>query len=301
MPYQTRGAAPAPQARQGISGGCRAIAAAILALSAIASSPPGAAADEGLPIFDTHVHYSQAAWQTFDPATVIAMMDAANVPRALVSSTPDDGTLRLYGEYADRFVPILRPYHGDLTAGNWFRDPRVGDYLAARLRHGIYRGLGEFHLFDEGAVATPAVRRVIALAVARDIVLHVHSGSGPVRALFDIEPRLKILWAHAGMIEPAPVVGELLDRYPRLWTELSFRAADIAPDGRLDPAWRELFLRHPERFMIGTDTYINARWAVYPELLEEHRRWLAQLPREVAAAIAHRNAAREFGAWRHGN
>jgi hypothetical protein len=274
---------------------CRALGVALLALIAGPPGQPGAAAEEPLPIFDTHVHYSQAAWAALDSAAVIALLDAADVPRALVSSTPDDGTLRLYRADPSRFVPVLRPYRGTVHAGNWVDDPNIASYLAGRLARGNYRGIGEFHLFDEAAAATPSVRAVIELAATRNIALHVHAGAGPVRALFAIEPRLKILWAHAGMSEPAHVVADMLARYSRLWTEVSFRAADIAPNGRLDPAWGALFRRYPERFMIGTDTYVNARWAAYTELIDEHRQWLRQLPREDAEAIAHGNATREFG------
>jgi hypothetical protein len=98
------------------------------------------------------------------------------------------------------------------------------------------------------------------------------------------------------MSTPPEVVGELLDRHARLWAEVSFRGADIAPGGRLDEAWRALFLRHPDRFMIGTDTYVTGRWDTYGALVEEHRRWLAQLPGEVARAIAYGNAVARFGA-----
>ena len=48
--------------------------------------------------------------------------------------------------------------------------------------------------------------------------------------------------------------------------------------------------------MVGTDTYATGRWDAYGDLIEEHRRWLAQLPRDVAEAIAWGNAARLFGA-----
>ena len=46
-----------------------------------------------LPIFDTHIHYSQPDWQVFTPERILAILDRAGVRRALVSSTPDDGTL----------------------------------------------------------------------------------------------------------------------------------------------------------------------------------------------------------------
>ena len=274
--------------------------AAVMALAAVALWAPSLGADDRLPIFDTHVHYSEDAWASHGPRAIREILDAANVPRALVSSTPDDGTLMLYREDADRFVPILRPYRSRADLSGWVRDASMLSTIAQRLQHGIYRGIGEFHLFDASDASTPQLKQLAAMAVERDIVLHVHSGAGPVHALFAIEPNLKILWAHAGMSTPPVEVGELLDRYPRLWAELAFRAGDVAPGGRLDPVWRDLLLRHPDRFMIGTDTYVGSRWDAYRELVDEHRRWLAQLPRDVAEAIAYRNAAREFGAGKRG-
>ncbi len=225
-----------------------------------------------------------------------AKLEQANVPRALVSSTPDDGTLMLHRHEPARFQPVLRPYRAGADLSGWYRDRQVPGYLAKRLESGIYRGIGEFHLADDSAAETPEIRRLVELAMARQIMVHVHSGPGPVEALFAIEPRLTILWAHAGMSTPPAGVGALLDRYSRLSAELAFRDGDIAPAGRLDPAWRALFLRHHDRFMIGTDTYITERWAVYGELIDAHRRWLAALPPDVAAAIAYRNAVRLFGA-----
>lgn len=271
-----------------------------VALAAMALSAPVVAAEKMLPIFDTHVHYSQEAWRTFSPSAILDKLTAAGVARALVSSTPDDGTLKLYREDKERIVPILRPYRDGADMDRWFRDRGVIDYVAGRLGRGIYRGIGEFHLLYESEARTPEIRRLIRMAVARDIVLHVHSGAPPVRALFAIEPKLKVLWAHAGMAAPPGMIRRLLERYPLLWTELSFRAEDIAPDGRLDPAWRQLFLDHPGRFMVGTDTYINGRWEIYSGLVEEHRRWLALLPRKVAKAIAHGNAVKLFGAGGRG-
>jgi predicted TIM-barrel fold metal-dependent hydrolase len=226
---------------------------------------------------------------------VFELLDAAGVEWALVSSTPDDGTLRLRRHNARRVVPELRPYHGDLHAGNWHRSPETVGYLETRLKNGFYRGIGEFHLHDDDDAKTPTMQRVAALAIANDIPIHVHSGAGPVSALFGLEPNLKILWAHAGFVEPANVVADMLDRYERLTAEVSFRAHDIAPGGKLSEAWQNLFARHPDRFMIGSDTYFNDRWASYGSLIDEHRNWLDQLPRETAEAIAYGNAARVFG------
>jgi hypothetical protein len=252
-------------------------------------------AEAPMPIFDTHVHYSQAAWEAHPPAAVVRALQAAGVPRALVSSTPDDGSLTLVRADARRFVPMLRPYRGAVNSGNWTSDPELGAYLEGRLKAGQYAGIGEFHLFDPALVNTPQVKRVIELAVERGIYLYIHSDARPVRALYAAEPRLKILWAHAGMSEPPNVVAEMLERYPSLVTELSFRAGDVAPGGQLAAAWRALFMNHAQRLMVGTDTYVTSRWDGYGAIVEEHRRYLAQLPREVAEAIAWRNAARLFG------
>ena len=279
---------------------CKPVLSAFAAvLLAVVLSAPGAApgtAEQRLPIFDTHAHYSRDAWAPYPAARILEILSAAGVPRALVSSTPDDGTLTLYRAAPGRVVPILRPYRSRADMGDWFARDAVMDYVIERLDRGLHKGIGEFHLWSATEAGTPQMRKLAALAVSRGLILHVHAGAAPIRALFEIEPNLKILWAHAGMGAPPEVVGELLDRYANLRTELSFRAGDVAPGGRLDPAWRALLLRHNDRFMIGTDTYVTARWDAYRGLVEEHRAWLAQLPPAAARAIAYGNAVREFGA-----
>ncbi len=254
-----------------------------------------ARAEERLAIFDTHVHYSRTAWEVYSPAVVENLLKAAHVVRALVSSSPDDGTLALHRHNATLFVPELRPYREGVGGGNWSRDTATPAYLAERLKRGIYKGIGEFHLWDAGDARGPVLKKVARLAVARNILLHVHAGAAPVSALFGIEPRLRILWAHAGMVTPPEQVGSMLDRYENLWAELSFREGGILAGERLDPAWRKVLTAHPSRFMIGTDTYTNSRWEVYGSLVAAHRAWLKRLPRKIAAAIAHGNATRVFG------
>lgn len=255
-----------------------------------------AVAQDRLPIIDTHVHYSQPAWSVHAPEAVFRAFDAAGVACAVVSSSPDDGTLTLHRLAPQRVVPMLRPYREGVGSSNWFADAATPSYLEERLARGSYKGIGEFHLFNEAAASTPVVRRVVELAVARDIFVYVHSGVGPVRVLLSTDPRLKVFWAHAGMSESPETVAEILGRHSRVWTEVSFRAGEIGGDGGLAPAWRTLFLRYTDRVMIGTDTYVTGRWDDYGRLIEEHRRWLGHLPRAAAEQIAWRNAVRLFGA-----
>ena len=86
---------------------------------------------------------------------------------------------------------------------------------------------------------------------------------------------------------------EWLERHPTLVGELSYRY-DVTSDGGMTDAWRELFVRHPGRFLLGSDTWINDRWSRYGEIVAIYRSWLAQLPRDVAEAIAHGNGERLF-------
>jgi hypothetical protein len=256
-------------------------------------SPVPAQPQQEIPIFDTHIHYNQPDWAVYPPEAILKIFDRAGVRRALVSSTPDDGTLRLYEKAPARIAPELRPYRSQGDMGSWYRDPAVLAYVEERLKRGIYKGIGEFHLFG-GQANTPQIRRIVELAVEKSLFLHAHSDEAAVEELFALNQKVKILWAHAGMTSGPDAIGRLLDRYPTLWAELATRT-DMASGGRLDPAWRALFLRHPDRIMVGTDTWITSRWAELPGYLAQTRAWLQQLPLEVAEKVAFRNAERLFG------
>jgi hypothetical protein len=254
--------------------------------------PPGAAQD--LPLFDAHIHYSEADWAVLTPDQILALLDRAGVRRALVSSTPDDGTLKLYDQAPQRIVPFLRPYRNREDMLTWHRDPAVQAYVEARLTRSIYKGIGEFHLSTPDQAEAPVVKRCAELAAQHQLFLHAHVDDTTVEKLLQDHPQVKILWAHAGMSASATTVSRLLDRFQYLWVELAMRL-DVAPGGRLDPEWRAVFLRHPERFMVGTDTWVTSRWGMLVEGMQTVRGWLDELPREVAEQIAYRNGERLFG------
>ena len=77
--------------------------------------------------------------------------------------------------------------------------------------------------------------------------------------------------------------------------ELSYRPGLTDSTGGLSAEWKALLTAHSERFLIGSDTWINARWAGYEGLMNEARRWLADLPEPAARRIAWENGARLFG------
>jgi hypothetical protein len=257
------------------------VAAALLGLA-------GPATADDLPIVDAHLHYSQNSWQDYAPAAVLLLLDQAGVRRAFVSSTPDDGTVRLYEAAPDRIVPVLRPYRQAGELSSWHQDPTVVPYLEQRLARPIYRGIGEFHLMGAEA-RSPIVRQVAELAGRHGLFLHCHCDAAAAEILVGLVPGVRVLWAHAGMSSGPDEVSRLVGVSADLLVELALRS-DVAPGGQLDPAWRDLFLRHADRFMVGTDTWVSSRWAGYVEVQNDARTWLRQLPPEVARRLATENA-----------
>lgn len=250
---------------------------------------------KSVPIFDAHIHYKQPAWGPYPPATVIEMMDRSGVAMALVSSTPDSGTIRLWKFAKNRIVPELRPYHGTVGSSNWTKAPDILKYMRERLDAYPHEGIGEFHIHTIDTKDEPLLSAVAQMAKARGIVIHIHSGAEPVRLFYRLEPSLTIIWAHAGMTEPAKVVGEMMAAYPTLYADTSYRENDILQsDGTIDPAWREVIERYATRFMVGSDTWVNSQWDAYSDLIDINRRWLSHFPRKTAELIAYKNAARLF-------
>ena len=138
-------------------------------------------------------------WSSYSPDAILALFDKTGVRWAFVSSTPDDGTVRLYDKAPDRIVPVLRPYRTRADMGTWTTDASGIEELLRRY------------------------------------------------------PQVRWLWAHAGLGEPFEVVARVVDRNPALMSELSLKS-EVATNGKLDPRWKDLFLRYPDRVMVGTDT-----------------------------------------------
>ena len=137
------------------------------------------------------------------------------------------------------------------------------------------------------------VEQTVRLAIAGNLVLHAHSDEEAVRRLFAVDGRARVLWAHAGF-SSADRVKAMMERYPNLWVEFAIRG-DVASAGMLQADWRDLVLAYPDRFLVGTDTYIISRWQSLAEIMGEVRSWLLKLPPEVGEKLAYRNALKLFG------
>ena len=212
---------------------------------------------------------------------------------AIVSSTPDDGTLRLHEKAPGRIVPVLRPYRTRADMGTWTTDTSIVPYVQERLKWAVYKGLGEFHLTAAQA-ADAVVRELAALGAQHGLFLYGHTDAAGIGELLRLYPTVRWLWAHAGLGEPLEVVARVADWNPALMIELSLKS-EVAANGKLDPRWKELFLRHPDRFMVGTDTWVTSQWDRFAQIQTSLRAWLGQLPRDVAEKIAYRNAQKFVG------
>ena len=283
-------------------------AAFILAAFAV----PGFAADYAGPLFDTHLHYNEEAWNgnsgPHSPADVLARMQRNGVKAVVANSRPNDGTKSLAAMADTRkagvtVVPFIRLYRNRADYDNWFRDESIYEMVLAEFARGVagdqagpYKGIGEFHLYDSANANGPVAKKLMQFAAKNKLAVLAHVDDTAIDLLMAHAPDARLVWAHTG-IGGAPVarVDALLGKYPQLMGELSYRPGLTCEEGKLCPEWRALLLKHPGRFMIGSDTWVNQRWLYYDELMKGYRAWLGDLPPDVARKIAWGNAAGIYG------
>jgi hypothetical protein len=267
----------------------------LLVIGALAAFVAAPARAQELPIFDAHMHYNQEPNPYYSLDKVLETFKRNNVTGILATSRPNKGTHQLMAAKAPGLwvVPFIRPYKIRADIQTWFDDPAIFGLIEEEFRRGYYRGIGEFHLSGQSA-ATDWVKKTVDFAVAKDLYLHCHCDEEALLILYRHNARARIIWAHTGFSTPPARVAELLEKYQALWPELSYRSG-ITQGGALSAEWRDLFTRYSDRFLLGSDTWINERWASYDDTMREYRGWLKQLPLAQAQRIAHGNAERLFG------
>jgi hypothetical protein len=247
------------------------------------------------PVFDAHVHYNLDIGRPVSVERVFELWREAGIRGVLLTSRPNDGTRELLEKAPAEFktVAFVRPYVTMADVQTWFRDPAIYAMVERELTRGIYTGIGEFHIFGRDA-DDEGFARFVRLAAQRKFWLHAHCDDYVIERIFALDPQARVIWAHTGMSTPESRIDELFARYPNLHGELSFRGG-ITVGGELSLEWRGLFDKYPDRFLLGSDTWINQRWIDYGSTMKGYRDWLAQLPAEQALRIAHGNAERIYG------
>jgi hypothetical protein len=299
---------------------CRKLRTGLAVAMALVGGAVGAADYSG-PLFDAHLHYNQETCvHTVPPAPcafsiedVLARMQRNGVRGILANSRPNDGTRALASAIETTraagvtVVPFVRLYRNRADYTNWFRDATirtmVQDELARGTPAGPFRGLGEFHLYQSADANGAVSVQLMKLAAERGLAILAHVDDDAidllmahVRSAVPTPTSFRLIWAHTGIGGTAVErVGALLAQYPQLMGELSYRPGLTCEGGQLCPAWRALILKYPDRFLIGSDTWVNARWERYDELMQGYRLWLGGLPADVAARVGWGNAAELFG------
>ena len=269
----------------------------IAALAALATAPLSAQAQQRIEIFDAHLHYNQEPKPFYSLDQVRDVFRRNGITGIIATSRPNKGTHELVdAKWPElKVVPFIRPYRMRSDIQTWFNDPTIFELIKEEYARGYYRGIGEFHIYGKSA-QSDWVKKMVDFAVERNLYLHAHCDEEALLILFRHNPKAKIIWAHTGFSVAPARVAELFDEHKdALWGELSYRGGITGGDGKLTSDWRNLFARYSDRFLLGSDTWINERWFGYDTIFKEYREWLAQLPSDQAQRIANGNALRLFG------
>ena len=245
------------------------------------------------PLFDAHLHYNAQDAEDFNPQQIMSILDRNSIQYAQVTGIPARLALELQQQAPARILPLLGVYRSPQDKETWVQDAGLPSRIETRLKQGSWRGIGELHLFARDR-HSPVFRRIIELAQHYRLPLMLHADPAVIDTVYEQAPGHPVIWAHAGTFPYPDLVADYLVRYPALRVDLSVRDERIAPGGMLRDDWYELFIRFPDRFMVGVDTYSPTRWHTYDEVAASIRGWLRELPADVATRLAHGNAAALF-------
>ena len=267
------------------------------------------AADYTGPLFDAHLHYNEEAAKGPHPLPdVLAKMQKSGVKAILANSRPNDGSKALAASPDTRkagvtVVPFIRLYRNRADYDNWFKDETIYEMVQTEFARGVagdqagpFKGIGEFHLYDSANANGPVAKKLMQFAAKNQLAVLAHVDDAAIDLLMAHALEARLIWAHTGIGGVAVErVDALFKKYPTLMGELSYRPGLTCEGGKLCPEWRTLLLKYPNRFMIGSDTWVNQRWQSYEDLMKGYRVWLGDLPADVAKKIGWSNGAELFG------
>jgi predicted TIM-barrel fold metal-dependent hydrolase len=276
-----------------------------LVLSLFLAGAPVWGADYNGPLIDAHSHLpSSTAIDAY-----VAAMKRHNVLKVVLL-----GVGGLQKEDTAWLTAASRKYPDRVVAGLPLPDPTSEDavsQLELQLDRGKPRVVGEVHMRQVGRRLIdrdpngPVFGRILD-TVGRfgvPIVIHYELTDQAETALdraLAAHRKSTVVLAHGGEGPPGRL-DRLLFRNPNLFVDLSGihfqRTPALATEtGPMDPGWKALIEKMPDRFMIGIDAYAARLFepAMLDRLFAWTRRILGELRPDVAARVAHANAVKLY-------
>jgi predicted TIM-barrel fold metal-dependent hydrolase len=265
---------------------------------------PAGAADYSGPLIDAHSHVPNDTVI----ATYVTAMKRHNIAKVLLL-----GVGGVQKDDSAWIASAATRYPDQVLMALPLADP-LADTASARLdeqlTRGRYRAVGEVHVRQvsrkiDRSPDSPAFGRVLETTARHKVPLVIHFElTDPAAAALGTalarHPTATVVLAHAGEGPPARVEA-LLARHPNLMVDLSGmhfqRKPALAPEtGPLDPQWKALIEKMPNRFMMGLDVWAARLFepALLDRLMKWTRRILGELSPAVAEQVAFKNAAKVY-------
>jgi len=276
-----------------------------LLVNVLISGAPVWGADYGGPLIDAHSHLPNAT--AID--AYVAAMKRHNVLKVVLL-----GVGGLQKEDTAWLTAAAKKYPDRVVAGLPLPDPTsesAASQLAIQLERGKPRVIGEVHMRQVGRRLIdrdpngPVFGKILDVAAKFEVPIVIHyeltdqAETALDRALA-AHRKSTIVLAHGGEGPPGRL-DRLLLRNPNLFIDLSGmhfqRTPALASEtGPIDPGWKALIEKMPDRFMMGMDVW--AARLFEPSMLDRlftwTRRMLGELRPDVAERVGHLNAVKVY-------
>jgi hypothetical protein len=282
-----------------------------------------------IPMIDAH---SQVPFGYEKLDKVIRLMDRGGVARTILSSKGPVTAKQLVSfasKYTGRIIPAVRTKHRFY----WENDERFDTFLKKQVNMRQFGAMAEVLMYhaQKGlrrvrapqVIVYPDDERVrIALKYAMKkkwpLVVHIefrragplrdefmkkfealliryrkhlfvlmHMGQldhADVRMLIEAHKNIHFITAHSTSIEASPITVVKEPEDPR---------TNMFDGDHLSESWKQLMIKHPNRFILGFDNVWPEHWSQY--YLDQIKLWreaIKELPPEVAHTFTHGNAER---------
>jgi predicted TIM-barrel fold metal-dependent hydrolase len=263
-----------------------------------------------------------------DMNQAVSLMNQAGISRAILSALRAGKKTSEIVAAAKRYPGRITPSIGLKSEAFRAGDPSA---LARVRRAGsmpAFGAMSEVMILHQqkGRVApeiaidfdAPQLREALSIALNRrwPLVMHIEFGFAQSRGdyqkymkdletFLDAHPNHPMALTHMGQLVAAGV-RRLIEAHRNIYFLTSHANtvwirnkghglpwSDLFDGETLAPDWKKVMLRHPDRFVLAFDNVLDEDWS--DDYLAQVRVWqtaLADLPSDVANAVAHRNAER---------